>query len=256
MKIVLSPAKSLDLEAFISPIEPSIPHFVEEADYLAKKMQKNSVKKIAALMHLSSDLAHLNFERYQQWEKPVQKTAMHKEAGFAFSGEVYRGLQLNTFSPELLQKAQERIRILSGLYGVLKPLDLMYPYRLEMGTKWTITPKTKNLYSFWGSKIANYLNEDFGEESNPVLINLASTEYFKSVDLKKLKARVITPVFKEFKNGEYKIVMMFAKHQRGAMARFILENDIHDPEMLKTYVGDGYQFEINQSSENEWVFIR
>jgi cytoplasmic iron level regulating protein YaaA (DUF328/UPF0246 family) len=155
---------------------------------------------------------------------------------------------------EDLNRANDQILILSGLYGILKPMDLLVPYRLEMGTSWQITPKVKNLYQFWGKKLAQQLNLELGKED--VIINLASAEYFKAIDKKTLKSTVITPVFKEFKNGEYKIVMMYAKHARGAMARYIVKNKIETAEELKLYSIDGYSFDVNQSTVAEWVFTR
>ena len=170
------------------------------------------------------------------------------------NGEVYKGFDIHTLSKEEVERAQNNLRILSGLYGILKPMDLIYPYRLEMGTKWNITPKIKNLYAFWGTKIAQSLRSEMVE--GEVLINLASSEYFKAVDLKTLDKRVITPHFKDFKNGQLKIVMMYAKHQRGAMARYIIQNNITNPEDLKMYNLDGYSFDVNSSTENDWVFTR
>lgn len=207
-------------------------------------------------MHLSSDLADLNFHRFQQWESPIVSSEHNKASIFAFSGEVYKGLDAQSLSDEELQRAQSQVRILSGLYGLLKPFDLLYPYRLEMGTKFQVTPTKKNLYAFWGSKIAQQLNEEMKISGEDSVVNLASNEYFKAVDLKTLKARVITPVFKDFKNGEFKIVMMYAKHARGAMARYILQNQIQDPELLKAYNVDGYTFNVHLSSNDEWVFTR
>lgn len=256
MKILLSPAKSLDFTKTFEQPEPTTATFLDQADYLAKKMQKLSSKKIGKLMHLSTDLADLNYERYQAWEKPEHKTENNLSCVFAFTGEVYKGLDAATLSTQELNQAQQQIRILSGLYGLLKPLDLIYPYRLEMGTSWSVTPKTKNLYAYWGDKIAKKLNEEMAESGEDTIVNLASGEYFKAVDKKKLKAKVITPVFKEFKNGEYKIVMIFAKHARGAMARYIVQQNIQNAEELKTYKVDGYTFDVNQSTENEWVFTR
>jgi cytoplasmic iron level regulating protein YaaA (DUF328/UPF0246 family) len=169
---------------------------------------------------------------------------------------VYKGFDASSLSESQIQLAQEKIRILSGLYGILKPLDLIYPYRLEMGTKWDITPKIKNLYSFWGSKIIDFLNAEMKINGESEIINLASNEYFKSIDLKKNENKIITPVFKDFKNGEYKMIMMYAKHARGAMARYIITNEIKKSEELKLYSMDGYQFDANQSTENEFVFVR
>ncbi len=253
MKVLLSPAKALDMSKTLTANTPTVPVFLNEAETIIKKLSKVSAKKIGQIMHLSSDLAMLNHERYQQW-KPV--TALDDQsalAGAAFNGEVYRGLDATNFTAKELEIAQDKVRILSGLYGLLKPMDVIYPYRLEMGTKWGVTPAKPNLYKFWGTKIADQLNEEVG---NGVIVNLASTEYFKAVDQKKLKARVITPTFKDFKNGQYKVIMVFAKQSRGAMARFIVENNVNDPEDLKAFNKDGYRYDENLSSGDEWVFTR
>ncbi len=254
MKVVISPAKSIEYKKIEGTNGVTVPHFLKETEGLVVKLKKLSSKKIAKMMHLSTDLAELNYNRYQNWESPVTESENVFPAASAFNGEVYKGLDFQSLSSEEMERAQEQIRILSGLYGILKPMDLIYPYRLEMGTKWEITPKTKNLYAFWGSKLSDVLNSEM--QKDEVLINLASTEYFKAVDLKKLKAKVITPHFKEFKNGEYKIVMIFAKHQRGAMSRYIIKNKITNPEELKLYTGDGYSFDVNSSTETDWVFVR
>ncbi len=254
MKILLSPAKSLDFSKKAETFEFTVPVFLKEAEALAKKMKKNSVKKLSKMMSLSTELAELNHLRYQKWESPNQPLDSNKPCIYAFSGEVYRGFDAESLSLDQIKLAQEKIRILSGLYGILKPLDLIYPYRLEMGTKWEITPKINNLYSFWGSKIIDNLNREI-DESNEI-INLASHEYFKSIVTKKSKYKIITPIFKELKNGEYKIVMMYAKHARGAMARYIITQDIKTAEELKLYTIDGYQFDINQSTDTEFVFTR
>ncbi len=256
MKILLSPAKSMDFTQVNEQPEPTTAHFIDNADYLAKKMQKLSSKKISKLMHVSTELADLNYERYQAWEKPEEKSEHNLSCIFAFTGEVYKGFDAQSLTQKQLEKAQDQVRILSGLYGLLKPLDLIYPYRLEMGTQWSVTPKTKNLYAYWGSKIAEQLNKELKEADEDTIVNLASAEYFRSVDRKKLKAKVITPVFKEFKNGEYKVVMIFAKHARGAMARYIVKHNIKDAETLKGYDVDGYRFDAKQSNEDEWVFTR
>lgn len=256
MKIVISPAKSLDFTRNFEKPFTTTACFINEADYLASKLKKVTAKKLGKMMHISDELAELNHERYQHWQLPVEESETAIPSIFAFTGEVYRGLEAETLSMSEMEQAQNQLLVLSGLYGLLKPLDLMYPYRLEMGTKWQITPKTPNLYSFWSSKITQKLNEELKNESDPVVINLASTEYFKAVDKKKLKAKVITPVFKELKGNEYKIVMMYAKHARGAMARYIIQNGLTDPEQLKLYQVDGYQWDANLSTENEWVFTR
>lgn len=254
MKILLSPAKSLDPNASIPVTDFTIPVFVDKADYLAQKLGKFSSKKISKFMHLSDALADLNANRYQNWTKPTNPTKEIKQCGFMFTGEVYKGLDMASLSKENIKKAQEQIRILSGLYGVLKPLDLMYPYRLEMGTKWEVTPKTKNLYKYWGKQITEQLASETSEDE--VIVNLASTEYFKAVDTKTLKRRIITPIFKELKGGDFKVVMIFAKHARGAMARYIVENNLKNIEDLKGYDVDGYRFHESLSVGDEWVFTR
>ena len=254
MKIVISPAKSIDYKKIETSSLSSIPQFLKETESLVAKMKKFSSKKIGEMMHLSTDLSDLNYNRYQNWESPISLSESIFPAISAFNGEVYKGFDAHSLSEEEIDLAQDNLRILSGLYGILKPMDLIYPYRLEMGTKWQITPKTKNLYAFWGTKIADLLKQEMDEEE--VLINLASTEYFKAVDLKVLNRRVITPHFKDFKNGQLKIVMMYAKHQRGAMARYIIKNKITNPDELKLYTVDGYSFDVNSSTENDWVFVR
>ena len=254
MKVLLSPAKSIDITSIPNVEGVTVSSFLKESEQLVNKLKKFSVKKLEATMHISRELAELNKERYSTWEIPTERTETIVPAAFAFNGEVYKGLDIQTFSSEELIKAQSMIRILSGLYGVLRPLDLMYPYRLEMGTKWEITSKQKNLYQFCGSKLSKFLNAELEKEE--VIVNLASTEYFKAIDRKVLKAKVVTPVFKEFKNGEYKIIMMYAKHARGAMARYIVQNNIERIDDLKLYTVDGYSFDVNQSTEDEWVFIR
>lgn len=254
MKIVVSPAKSLDFERSIETPKPTVAPFIEEADYLANKLGKLSSKKLGELMKLSTQLADLNYERYQNWVAPKELSDDSKPALTVFTGEVFKGIDATTFSQKDFENAQKQLRILSGLYGVLRPLDLMYPYRLEMGTKWNVTPKTKNLYQYWGTKIADYLNAEMEEDE--VLVNLASNEYFKSVDTKVLKAKVITPVFKELKGDKYKVIMMYAKHARGAMARDIIQSQYKDVNDLKGYNVDGYSYNEGLSTEDEWVFVR
>lgn len=256
MIVLLSPAKSMNFDFPAPSIPTTIPVFQDEADYLAKKLQKMSAKKIGELMHVSPALAELNYERYQNWEKPSAPSDVNFPCALAFSGEVYKGLDLKSLNKDDLERAQSKIRILSGLYGVLKPLDVIYPYRLEMGTKWEITPETKNLYAYWKEKSTPLLNQEIKSSKTENVVNLASTEYFKSIDPKNLNAKVITPVFKDYKNGKLKIIMMYAKHARGAMARYIVQNDLKDMEQLKLYDVDGYRFSENDSSDQEWVFTR
>lgn len=253
MKVLLSPAKAIDMSKTLQTKEVSEPVFMTEAETLIGKLKKLSSKKIGKMMDLSDDLAELNHQRYQDWKTSTEMNSDNGHVAAIFNGEVYRGLDATSFSTKELAIAQDKVRILSGVYGVLKPLDVIYPYRLEMGTKWAVTPAKKNLYQFWGKKIAEQLNS---ENETGITINLASTEYFKAVDKKTLKGRVITPTFKEFKNGEYKVIMVFAKQARGTMANYIVKKNINDPEQLKLFNTDGYSFDVNQSTENDWVFVR
>ena len=252
MKILLSPAKSLDYSKTIEKPFVSHPLFLKETEQLVTKLKKISPKKLMEMMHISSDLAHLNYDRYQAWITPKEENEVVKACIEVFNGEVYKGLDPFAWSQEELVRANEQIRILSGLYGILKPLDLVYPYRLEMGTKWQITPKTKSLYAFWSDKLTKHLNLEKPSE----VLNLASTEYNKVINFKLLKAKVITPTFKDFSNGQYKVVMMYAKHARGAMANYCIKNNIQSIEELKIYNVDGYTFDAKTSTETEWNFIR
>jgi len=253
MKVLLSPAKALDMDKEINAPLHSVPIFLDKSEALVKKLSKFSSKKIGKMMHLSQDLSDLNHDRYQSWEASEELDGNNTYAIAAFNGEVYRGFDAPSLSSEKLLEAQDSVRILSGLYGILKPLDLIYPYRLEMGTKWTVTPKTTSLYKFWGTKIADVLNE---ENQDGIIVNLASNEYFKAVDKKALKGQVITPTFKDLKNGEYKTIMVFAKRARGSMARYIVDHSITNPEDIKGFDTDGYRFDENLSNGNDWVFTR
>lgn len=252
MLLLISPAKSFDFESHAPTQSFSEPRFPEESERLIKKMRSFSAKKLGELMGLSKDLSTLNVDRYQTWT-PTPKKEATKQAVLAFNGEVYRGLNAKEMSEEDLQFAQEHLRILSGLYGVLKPLDLIQPYRLEMGTKLKYY-SYNNLYQFWGDKITKRLNEDLGEQNT--IVNLASTEYYKSVQEKKLKGKVITPIFKDFSNGTYKVLMTYAKNARGVMANYIIKNRITDPELMKSFDSNGYAYDPSQSDESNWVFIR
>jgi cytoplasmic iron level regulating protein YaaA (DUF328/UPF0246 family) len=254
MKILISPAKSLETKSPENVALQSVPVFLKESTQLIRKLQKLSVVKLEKMMHISTDIAKLNYDRFQLWEEPLTPLDSNMPAVFAFNGEVYKGLDVRSLTENEQIRLHDSLFILSGLYGILKPFDLFYPYRLEMGTRWEISAKQKNLYQFWGTKLASFLNQNM--DSSEVLLNLASAEYFKAIDKKTLKAKVITPVFKEFKNGTFKVVMMYAKHARGAMARYCVVNNIQNPEELKLYTVDGYQFDANQSTADEWVFIR
>ncbi|MCB0496527.1 MAG: peroxide stress protein YaaA [Cyclobacteriaceae bacterium] len=252
MLLLISPAKSFDFESPAQTKSFSQPNFTDEPERLIKKMRSFSAKKLGELMSLSHDLSTLNVDRYQAWT-PTPKRETTKQALLAFNGEVYRGLNAKEMSEEDLQYAQDHLRILSGLYGVLRPLDLIQPYRLEMGTKLKYY-SYKNLYQFWGDKITKHLNEDLEKEKT--LVNLASTEYYKSVNEKKIKGKIITPIFKDFSNGGYKVLMTYAKNARGVMANYIIKNRISDPELMKSFDGNGYAYDPGQSDESNWVFIR
>ncbi len=252
MKILLSPAKSLDYSKSLDKPFVNPPTYIKETEQLVAKLKKISPKKLMEMMHISSDLAHLNYDRYQAWVTPSEESKEVKACIEVFNGEVYKGLDPFSWSQEELIIANNNIRILSGLYGILKPLDLVYPYRLEMGTKWQITPKVKNLYAFWSEKLTKQLNSEQAKE----VLNLASSEYNKVINFKQLKAKVITPTFKDFSNGQYKVVMMYAKHARGAMANYCIQKNIKSLEELKVYAVDGYTFDAKTSTETEWNFIR
>lgn len=253
MKILLSPAKALDMSKELKTSKTSVPFFLKESKYLVQKLGKLSAQKLGELMKLSDNLSHLNFERYQNW-CPTEK--LDKNAGLAgaiFNGEAYRGLDATSFTSQQLEVAQEKLRILSGLYGILKPLDVIYPYRLEMGTRFEVTPTKTNLYKYWGDKITHFLNEEC--QGQPI-VNVASNEYFKVINKRILNSEVITPIFKDFKNGQLKTIMVFAKKARGAMARYIIENNLSNIEDIKLFNVDGYQFDENLSEGNNWVFTR
>lgn len=252
MKIIISPAKSLDFENKATTTLHTQPIFLEDSKKLNKKLKTLSRKKIADFMGVSPALADLNYERNQNWEPPFNLDNA-KQAVFAFTGEVYRGIDVTTLDAEKLPVLQDKLRILSGLYGLLKPLDLMQPYRLEMGKKLKVG-RAENLYKFWGDTLANALNDEMDDDE--LLINLASSEYFKAVPQKALKAPMITPVFKDLKNGQYKTIMTFAKKARGLMVRYILDHDVNTLEALKGFNTEGYGFSETMSTETELVFIR
>lgn len=253
MLVVLSPAKSLDYESPLSVPKHTKPQFVDEASQLVDILRPMSPVQLSELMSISDKLGVLNATRYGEWS--TQFTSKNsRPAVLAFNGDVYDGLDAKTLDEEGLAFAQKHIRILSGLYGVLRPLDLMQPYRLEMGTKLP-NPAGKDLYAYWKSIVAPALNKDLGK-TDPVLVNLASDEYFKSVDTKALSARVVQPVFQDYKNGQFKIISFFAKKARGLMARYIIDQRITDVEQLKKFKVDGYAFAPKESTENTWVFRR
>lgn len=253
MKIILSPAKSLDFEnAQLVKKYTTIPEFIEDSEYLINKLKKYSPNQIKKMMGVSDSIAELNYERFQNWSYPFSEEA--KQALFVFTGEAYRGLDANSLSEKEVLRANDRLRILSGLYGIMRPLDLMLPYRLEMGTSFKVTPSKSNLYKYWGDKLSQHLESEM--EKDEVLVNVASNEYSKVLNLKKFGNRVITCTFKEEKNGEYKAIMTFAKRARGLMTRFIIQEDISLPDHLKAFDLDNYSYQDSLSSEEEFVFVR
>ena len=254
MLFVLSPAKKLDYDSALNVQTHTQPLFVKEAAALIKVLKTRSAAEVSELMDLSPALAKLNVHRYASW-KPSFTQANSRQAILAFNGDVYEGLEAATLKPKDLEWAQEHVAILSGLYGVLRPLDLMQPYRLEMGTKLE-NPGGANLYQFWAKTIAPYLNERLAKDKAPIIVNLASEEYFKSVDLKQLKARVIQCVFQDGKGSAWKVVSFHAKRARGLMARFAIENRITKPEGLKKFDAEGYAFAADVSTEDKLVFRR
>lgn len=254
MLIVLSPAKSLDYDTPPHVEAATEPRFMQQSGELIGILRQRTPQEIAALMDLSDKLALLNVERYARWSA-APDAARSKQAVLAFDGDVYDGLSARTLSAEDLQWAQAHIRILSGLYGVLRPLDRMQPYRLEMGTA-LANPAGRDLYAFWGGRIAESLNTDLAGETTPVLVNLASEEYFRAVCPKSLRARVVTPVFEDEKAGRHKIISFYAKKARGLMARWATVRRVTDVEALKGFDSAGYRFEPGASTTDRWVFRR
>ena len=259
MLIVLSPAKSLDLDSPPTTLDATTPRFIDHAAELINVLKTWSPSQVGELMRISDPLAVLNVTRYADWH-PDHAGA--RQAIMSFDGDVYTGLDARSLDGAALGYVQRRVRILSGLYGLLRPLDRMHPYRLEMGTRLQ-NPRGKDLYTFWGEAITAALNADLADLAGtaaqggvPALVNLASEEYFKSVKPKVLEVPVITPVFEDWKGGKYKIISFYAKRARGMMARYAAEQGITDPEQLKDFDVDGYGFDAQASGEREWVFRR
>ncbi len=254
MLIVISPAKTLDYDTPPKTGTFSSPEFLDRSEELIERARRYSALDIAELMEVSMKLAELNFERFEQWHTPFSpKNA--KQAVLAFKGDVYTGLDSESFGEEDFSFAQEHLRILSGLYGLLRPLDLMQPYRLEMGRK-VDTRRGKNLYEFWGTTITEGLNRQLQQLKTPYLINLASNEYFKAVKPKLLEGEIITPEFKDWKNGQYKMMGVYAKKARGQLSRYVIRHRLTDPERMKAFDVDGYRFNEELSKGNTWVFTR
>ncbi len=254
MLIVISPAKTLDYESPLPSGKFSQPQFLEESDKLIKVLRGLDPEDIQDLMHISSKLAELNVSRYLNWEQPFSPKNS-RPAIFAFKGDVYAGMEAQQFTERDLNFAQKHLRILSGLYGVLRPLDLIQPYRLEMGVGLK-NNRGASLYDFWGEQLGVAISTALQDQKDKLLINLASNEYFKAIKGKTGDAEIITPIFKDFKNGQYKVISFFAKKARGLMSSYIIKNQIKDKNGLTAFKGDGYRFSKKDSTEKDLVFLR
>jgi cytoplasmic iron level regulating protein YaaA (DUF328/UPF0246 family) len=251
---VISPAKTLDYETPATTRQATQPAFLSRASELVEDARRLTPSDIQSLMGVSESIANLNHERFMNWH-PEFTPQNAKQALLAFKGDVYTGLEAETLDAKGLKFAQKHLRILSGLYGLLRPLDLMQPYRLEMGLRFN-NRVGKNLYEFWGNDISDAVQADLKKSGSPLLINLASNEYFKSVNAKTLDAEIITPVFKDLKQGKYKMISFYAKKARGLMARFIIDRQLNDPKGLKEFDAEGYYFSKTLSTASELVFLR
>lgn len=254
MLVLLSPAKSLDYDRPLLTKRATKPRLLEHSGELVEQLRKFSPRQLKKLMSISDQLAELNHERYTMWEPDFTK-ANSRPAILAFTGDVYQGMDLAEWSSDDFSRAQKQIRILSGLYGVLRPLDLMQPYRLEMGTALK-NKRGKNLYEFWGSEITELVNADLKKSGSDKVINLASNEYFSSVEKKDLNGELITPVFKDEKNGDYKVISFFAKKARGMMADYVVRKAVTDPAELRKFRTGGYRFSKGDSDDRTLVFLR
>ncbi|QEY26653.1 peroxide stress protein YaaA [Neisseria zalophi] len=254
MLFILSPAKNLNEKDPAPVSEYTLPDLLDQAEKLMEEVRLLSPQQLAELMHVSDKIALLNAERNAVWHTPFTPENA-KQAVYMFNGDVYEGLDAPSLNQQAVNYLQTHVRLLSGLYGLLRPLDLMQPYRLEMGTAFA-NARGKNLYEFWDNRITDLLNKTLADLGDNTLINLASQEYFKAVRPNKLNARLITPVFKDEKNGKYKIISFYAKRARGLMVRYAAEHNISEAEQLKDFDYEGYVFNDAASNENEWVFLR
>ena len=254
MLLVISPAKTLDYDTQPKTKTFTLPDYLDDSQILIDRARDWSALDIAELMQVSMKIADLNFERFEAWHTPFTPENA-KQAVLAFKGDVYTGLDAESFKAADFKFAQKHLRILSGLYGLLRPLDLMQPYRMEMGRK-VDTERGKNLYEFWGSEITEGINKQLKKLKSPYLINLASNEYFKAVKPKLLDGEIITPEFKDWKNGQYKMMGVYAKKARGQLSRFVIQNQLTEPEAMKEFNVDGYGFNEEMSSGSKWVFTR
>ncbi|WP_166269363.1 peroxide stress protein YaaA [Marinobacter caseinilyticus] len=253
MLMVISPAKTLDYESPLATQKHTQPLFLDDACELIDQLKTLEPYQVSNLMHISEKLGHLNAERFNRWHTPFTQDNA-RQALLAFKGDVYTGLDAGSFGEDDFTFAQQHLRILSGLYGLLRPLDLMHPYRLEMGTKYP-NQRGKDLYAFWGATLTNALSTLLAEDDG-VLVNLASNEYFKSVKKSALDGRIVTPQFKDWKNGQYKMISFYAKKARGLMCRYAIQNRITQASDLKGFDLEGYQFSEEQSNGDTWVFLR
>ena len=254
MLALISPAKTLDYESALPTDAHTLPRLLEHSQELINVSRKLSATDIANLMSVSEKIAKLNVERFNDWQSEFNFSNA-RQALFAFKGDVYTGLDAYDLNDQHIEFAQNHLRMLSGLYGLLRPLDLMMSYRLEMGTKLQ-NPRGHNLYQFWGDRITNLINEDLEQVNSELLVNIASDEYYKSVIERKIKAEIIKPVFLDQKNGKYKVISFYAKKARGLMARYIIENQLNQAEDLKSFNTDGYYFDAESSLKGELVFKR
>lgn len=254
MLALISPAKTLDYESTLPTDHYTLPRLLDQSQQLIDVARQLSATEIAQLMSVSEKIAQLNVARFHDWQADFDFSNA-RQAIFAFKGDVYTGLDAYALADQEIEFAQQHLRMLSGLYGLLRPLDLMMPYRLEMGTK-LANPAGANLYAFWGDTITNLINADLAESQSALLVNLASDEYYKSVNEKKIKAEIIKPVFLDQKNGKYKVISFYAKKARGLMARYIIENKLEHAEDLKSFNTDGYYFDAESSLKGELVFKR
>ena len=254
MLMVISPAKTLDFDTPAKTRTATEPDFLEQSQQLVEQLRQLSPADLSELMGISDKLGELNFERFLNWHTPFDRDNA-KQALLAFRGDVYTGLDADSFSADDFKFAQKHLRILSGLYGLLRPLDLIQPYRLEMGTKFA-NRDGDNLYQFWGGRLTEAVNSQLKKTKSDVLLNLASNEYFKALQSRDVHADIITPVFKDLKNGKYKIISFYAKKARGLMAAYVIRNRITDVGDIKKFKVGGYRYDASTSSAREWVFTR
>ncbi|MWN31048.1 peroxide stress protein YaaA [Gilliamella sp. Pra-s65] len=254
MLTVISPAKTLDYQSPLTTKQNTLPQFMHQSENLIEDCKKLSSKDLATLMSISPKLAELNYERFQTWHRDFNLENA-RQAILAFKGDVYEGLHVEDFTHKELEFAQNHLRILSGLYGILRPLDLIQPYRLEMGIRLK-NGNNSNLYQFWGDQLTNHLNGELTKSKNRTLINLASNEYFKVIKTKQLNANIIQPIFLDQSKNTYKVISFYAKKARGLMSRYIIKNSIENSDDIKSFNLEGYQFDSKRSTDLEWYFIR